>query len=200
MDFCTVISGPMFTWVILPFLIFLARVMDVSLDTIRIIFISKDLKYLAPIIGFFEISIWLLAMREIMQNLNNPACFVGYALGYSSGVFVGMYIENRISIGRVIIRIITRKEADELVDFLKKAGYGITAIDATGATGAVKVIFSIVERQDVESFVQIIKTFNPNAFYSIEDVRFVSENVFPFRMPVSRKRYLWLQRIFRKSE
>ncbi|MBN2299104.1 MAG: DUF2179 domain-containing protein [Deltaproteobacteria bacterium] len=200
MDIFSYLDGNTYTWVVLPFLIFLARVMDVSLGTIRIIFISRDLKYLAPVIGFFEILIWLLAMREIMQNLNNPACFIAYALGFSSGIFVGMYIENRLSIGRVIIRIITKVEADELVNFLKTAGYGITAIDAHGATGPVKVVFSIVERHDIDSFVGIIKKFNPNAFYSIEDVRFVSESVFPFRTPVSRRRYLGMQGIFRKSK
>ncbi|HOO46150.1 MAG TPA: DUF2179 domain-containing protein [Deltaproteobacteria bacterium] len=198
MEIFSFLDSSIYTWVVLPVLIFLARVTDVSLGTIRIIFISRDLRYLAPVIGFFEILIWLLAIREIMQNLNNPACFIAYALGFSSGVYVGMYIENKISIGRVIIRIITKVEADELVHFLKTAGYGITAIDATGVTGPVKVVFSIVERQDIDSFVAIIKKFNPNAFYSIEDVRFVSESVFPFRIPVSRRKYLGMQGIFRK--
>jgi len=200
MEIFVFVDGQIYTWIILPVLIFIARVMDVSLGTIRIIFISRNLRYLAPVIGFFEILIWLLAIREIMQNLNNPACFIAYAVGFSTGTFIGMYIENMLSIGKVIIRIITRIEAVELVEYLKEAGYGITAIDATGSTGPVKVVFSIVERHDVQAFVEIIKRFNPNAFYSIEDVRFVSETVFPFRKRIPSKKYLGMLRLFRKSK
>ena len=200
MEIFVFVDGQLYTWVILPVLIFIARVMDVSLGTIRIIFISRNLRYLAPVIGFVEILIWLLAIREIMQNLNNPVCFIAYAVGFSTGTFAGMYIENMLSIGKVIIRIITRIEADELVEYLKKAGYGITAIDATGATGPVKVVFSIVERHDIQAIVEIIKRFNPNAFYSIEDVRFVSETVLPFRTKIPSKRYLGMLGLFRKSK
>jgi uncharacterized protein YebE (UPF0316 family) len=86
----------------------------------------------------------------------------------------------------VLIRVITRKEAGELVEYLRSSGYGLTCVDAAGATGAVKLVFSVVERHDIPRIVQIIKQFNPNAFYTIEDVRFVSENVLPFRIKVSR--------------
>lgn len=177
----------MYAWCILPLLIFLARIMDVSLGTIRIIFVSRDLKYLAPFVGFFEVLIWLLVIRQIMlSDGNNAACIVAYAAGFASGTFVGMYLENLLSFGRVLIRVITRKEAGELVKYLRSSGYGLTCVNATGATGPVKLVFSVVERHDIPRIVQIIKQFNPNAFYTIEDVRFVSENVLPFRIKVSR--------------
>ena len=178
-------SAP-YTWLILPLFIFLARIMDVSLDTVRIIFVNRNLKYYAMISGFFEVLIWLMVIRQIFQQLNNPLCFIAYAAGFASGNFVGILIENRISIGRVIIRIITRREADDLVDFLKSAGYGITVVDAEGTTGPVKVIFTIVERADIAHVVEKIKKHNPQAFYSLEDVRFVSEAVTPYRRPSSR--------------
>jgi uncharacterized protein YebE (UPF0316 family) len=176
-----------YTWIVLPLLIVAARITDVSLDTLRIIFINRNLKYYAAVSGFFGVLIWLMVIRQIFQRLNNPLCFVAYAAGFAAGNFVGIIIENRISIGKVIIRIITRKESEELAAFLRSSGYGITVLDAEGVTGPVKIIFTIAERRDVGPIVEIIQRYNPNAFYSVEDVRFVSEAVTPHRLPSTRK-------------
>lgn len=165
----------LYAWIILPILIFFARVCDVSLGTIRIIFISKGIKYLAPLIGFFEILIWLLAISQIMQNLSNVYYYVFYASGFAIGNFVGILIEEKISIGTVGVRIITRKEAPDLMDALKQAKYGITAVDAEGSKGDVKILFTVVNRQNIQEVIKIVKKFNPKAFYSIEDIRYVSE-------------------------
>jgi uncharacterized protein YebE (UPF0316 family) len=188
MELSALIGSDIFAWCILPALIFLARIMDVSLSTIRIIFISRNLKYFAPFIGFFEVLIWLIVIRQIMlSDSNNVACIIAYAAGFASGTFVGMYLENILSFGRVVIRIITRQEAGDLVEYLRTSGYGLTCLDASGSTGPVKVVFSVVERKDVPKIVEIIKRFNPQAFYTIEDMRFVSENVLPFRIKAVRK-------------
>ncbi len=176
-----------YAWAILPVLIFLARILDVSLGTIRIIFISRSFRYLAPLVGFFEVTIWLLAVRQVLlgDSVNVP-CLIAYATGFACGTYVGIYLENYLSIGKVLIRVITRIEANDLVEYLKEAGYGLTTIDAEGATGPVKVVFTIIERHDIPRIVDLIKRFNPNAFYTIEDVRFVSEDVHPFRMKHTR--------------
>ncbi len=184
-----------YTWVVLPLLIFSARILDVSLDTVRIIFINRNLRYYAAVIGFFEVLIWLMVIRQIFANLDNPVCFIAYAAGFAAGNFVGILIENRLSIGKVIVRIITRKEADELIGVLRKAGYGLTIIDAAGVTGPVKVIFTIVERTNIEHIVAMIKVHNPQAFYSVEDVRFVSEAVTPYRLPGPRRWARFLTRM-----
>lgn len=92
----------------IPVLIALARICDVSIGTLRIIFLSKGLKLWAPILGFFEISIWLAAISQVMDNLTNIPNFLAYAFGYSMGNYIGMYIENRIAIGMVVVRIITK--------------------------------------------------------------------------------------------
>ncbi|MBN1568030.1 MAG: DUF2179 domain-containing protein [Acidobacteria bacterium] len=177
----------LYAWAILPLLIFFARITDVSLDTLRIIFINRNLRYYAAISGFFGVLIWLLVIRQIFQRINNPLCFIAYAAGFAAGNIVGIIIENRISIGRVIIRAIIRGEADELVAFLRSSGYGVTVLNAEGATGPVKVVFTVAERSDIEPIVNTIKKYNPNAFYSVEDVRYVSESVTPHRLPSSRK-------------
>lgn len=187
MNMTAFLDSTLHTWVILPLLIFFARITDVSLDTLRIIFINRHLRYYAAICGFFEVLIWLMVIRQIFQRLDSPLCFIAYAAGFATGTFVGIFIENRISIGKVIIRAIMRTESDELAAFLRASGYGITVINAEGTTGPVKVIFTIAERSNINTIVETIKRHNPNAFYSVEDVRFVSEAVTPHRLPASRK-------------
>jgi len=168
-------NSDIYSWVVLPILIFLIRICDVSLGTIRVIFISRGMKLIAPILGFFEVSIWLLAMRQLITNLSNPIYFLAYALGFTMGTYVGMYIENKLSIGTVIIRIITRNKPYRLIRALRKAKYRVTVSDAKGAKGHVKIIFTVTRRQKIKDVVKIIKTLNPNAFYSIEDIRYAHD-------------------------
>jgi len=172
-------SSGLFEWVILPGLIFCARICDVSLGTIRVIFISKGIKYLAPLIGFFEVIIWLVAIGQVMNNLTNVASYIAYGGGFAMGTLIGMLIEEKISLGHTSVRIITNEDPSRLVDYLRSQNYGVTTVDGQGATGQVKMVFSIIRRQDLVTVVEVIKKFNPAAFYSIEDVKSVSEGVFP---------------------
>ena len=174
-------SLDLYAWIILPSLIFLARVCDVSLGTIRIIFISKGIKYLAPLIGFFEILIWLLAIGQIMQNLTNIYYYLFYAAGFATGNLVGIILEEKLSIGTVAIRIITRKNADSLILALRKKHISITIVEAQGAKGPVKLLFSIVKRKNVKRAINTVKKYNPNAFYSIEDIRQVNKDLPPYK-------------------
>jgi len=172
-------SPGLFEWVILPGLIFCARICDVSLGTIRVIFISKGIKYLAPLIGFFEVIIWLVAIGQVMNNLTNVASYIAYGGGFAMGTLIGMLIEEKISLGHTSVRIITNEDPSRLVDYLRSQNYGVTTVDGQGATGQVKMVFSIIRRQDLVTVVEVIRKFNPAAFYSIEDVKSVSEGVFP---------------------
>lgn len=169
--------------IVLPLLIFLARVLDVSLATIRIMFISKGFKHLAPIIGFFQIFIWLLAIGQIFQNLTNVIYYIAYAGGFATGTYLGMYLEGKLSIGTQIVRIITVKNAQELADALRSGGYEVTYSEANGIDGRVMVIYCIIDRHDLPAIIDLIKKYNPNAFYSIEDVKLVSEKITQHRKP-----------------
>ncbi len=174
-----------FSLIILPVLIFLARILDVSVGTLRIIFVSKGMKYLAALLGFFESLVWILAISQVMQNLSSWITYVAFALGFAAGNFVGIFIEERIAIGNLIIRVITRRDATELVRYLRESGYGVTSVDARGETGEVKLIFTVCKRRNLEKIIGIIKRFNPRAFYTIEDVRFVQEAFLP---PLQKRR------------
>ena len=181
MNFNFLADSEIFKWIILPFLIFFARILDVSLGTLRIVFVSRGLKYFAPLVGFFEVIIWLLAIRFVMQNLNNFACYIAYGAGFGLGTFLGIIIERRLAIGRSIIRIITQKDATELIDHLRSEGYGVTRMDAQGSKGLVNIIYTVIRRNDHEKIIGIIHKYNPKAFYTIEDVCLVSEGTFPMR-------------------
>ena len=181
------LSSEIYAWVILPCLIFAARILDVSLGTIRIILVSKGLKNLAPIFGFFEVLIWILAIGQIMQDLTNIVLYVAYASGFAMGTFVGIQLENKLSLGMVLIRIITRRDAYELIGLLKTQHHGFTVVDAQGPCGQVHIIYSIIPRHDLREVVGDIKRYNPHAFYTIEDVRFVSEVIFSSRAPWYKK-------------
>jgi uncharacterized protein YebE (UPF0316 family) len=184
----------------LPLLIFFARVCDVSLGTIRIIFVSKGIKYLAPFVGFFEILIWLLAISQIMQNLTNPYYYIFYAGGFATGNLVGIIIDEKLSIGTVGVRIITRQDAKDLVIALKKTNFGITVVDADGSKGRVKIIFTVVKRQNLAEVINLVKKFNPRAFYSIEDIRYVSEVLPSYIKPWYKKNHFKLMSGWRKGK
>jgi len=193
-------SSETFTFIVLPLLIFLARICDVSLGTIRIIFVSRGLKYLAPLIGFIEILIWLVAIGKIMQNLGNIACYFGYAGGFAAGNYIGIIIEEKLAMGTFLIRIITKKDASELINTLNREGYGATSIPGQGKEGQVHIIYTIIRRGDLKHVIEIIKRFNPKAFYSIEDVRFVKEGIFPLRKSWRSIGLQSLLRRFRKDK
>jgi uncharacterized protein YebE (UPF0316 family) len=190
----------LYAWVVIPFLIFVARIADVSMGTIRLIFISRGLKYLAPVVGFFEVLIWLLAIGQIMKNLSNPACYIAYAGGFAMGNFVGMWIAEKLSLGVVLIRVVTNKDAAELVKYLKSADYGVTSVDGHGTSGQVKVVFTIVPRREVGGVHDLIRKFNPNAFYSVEEVSFVEKGIFPGRKAWRGFSLTKLFRPFRKGK
>lgn len=160
----------LYAWVVLPLAIMLARIMDVSLGTARVIFVSRGYKLLAAAAGFWEVLIWLLAIGQIMQNLSNPMCYIAYATGFAMGNVAGITLAEKMSLGVVLVRIITNQNADPLVESLKNSKYGVTSMDGKGAFGPIKLIFTIVQRQSVQEVLDIIQTYAPKAFYSIEDV------------------------------
>lgn len=167
------------SWVLLPLLIFSARVLDVSMDTMRVIFVSRGVRLLAAGLGFFEVLIWLLAINATMRNMNNPLCYVAYGGGFAMGNYLGVSIEAWLSIGKVVVRVITQKDAGELLTALRAERYGVTSIDAEGATGPVKVIFTVIDRSRVSTVLDLIGRFNPKAFYTIESVWSAHEGVHP---------------------
>lgn len=189
-----------YSWVAIPLLIFCARVLDVSIGTLRIVYIARGKRQLAPILGFFEVLIWLLAISQIFQHLDNIACYLAWAAGFATGNYVGMLIEKKLAIGVQVIRIITRFSADKLIEDLKRDGYGLTLIDGQGSNGPVNIIFMLIKRKDQPKVKALIHKNNPNAFYTIEDVQFTSDPVYPHQPSINKKFYQQLLRMDRKNK
>ena len=169
------ISPVLFNWLILPLLIFLARISDVTLSTIRIVFVMSGRRNLAPVLGFFESLIWLIAISQIIKNISSPLSYIAYAGGFATGTYVGMFMEEKLALGKVMVRVITHREATALLHFLHSSRFGLTSVEAQGKREKVSLIFSVVERHDLPEFISIIERFHPNAFYTVESVRFVSD-------------------------
>jgi uncharacterized protein YebE (UPF0316 family) len=178
MDFHLFPDTNLFNWVILPFLIFLARICDVTIGTIRIIIVSKGKKHLASCLGFFEVLIWIMAISQIMQNLNNFACYIGYASGFAMGNFIGITVEEKLAMGTLVVKIFANGYAADLINSLKESGCGVTCLDGHGTTGPVHVVQTVIKRCRLPEVERIIKEFNPKAFYEIEEVRAVNAGVF----------------------
>ncbi len=178
-----------FLYILLPFLIFLSRIGDVTIGTIRIILVSKGNKLISPLLGFFEVLIWLIAITRIFEHLDNWLCYVAYAAGFATGNFVGVVVEEKLALGNELIRIITHRDASELIKILREKGYGITSLKAQGSTGEVGVIYCIIKRSDLKDFIVFMKKYNPNAFYTIEDIRMVNRSLSPVNKSVTNRRF-----------
>ncbi len=174
-------DNSLFQWVILPLLIFTARIVDVSLQTLRIVYVSRGHKKLAPIVGFFEVIIWLLAIKIIFDDINNVLGYLAYGAGFALGNYVGILLEQKMAVGRVGLRIITRMDASGLIAALRKSGFGVTSLPAEGSEGPVSVIYMTIRRCDYDMVERLIKKHNPKAFFTLEDIRYVSEGIFPHK-------------------
>lgn len=165
------LGSPWVEWVFLPLLIFAARTIDMSLSTLRILFIAQGRRGLAPLVGFFESLIWLLVVGQAIKHLDNPACLFGYAGGFACGNLVGMSIERRLAMGTRLLRIIPSGDTTGLVDELRAQGQGVTVFDGHGVAGQVKMLFTVVRRRDLPTVLETVDRLAPSAFLSIEDVR-----------------------------
>ena len=159
----------------IPFFIFFARILDVSLGTLRIMFVSKGLRWRATLLGFIEVLIWIIIVAQIFHNLDNWFNYIAYAAGFSAGTYIGMYLEERMKMGIQIFRIIVGKERDTLVETLKEHNFRVTSLDGEGKYGPVKVIFTVAKRKRWQELATIVNQYAPNSFYSVEDVKHVSQ-------------------------
>lgn len=165
-------------WVVIPSLIFLARLADVSLATLRHILVFKGMRKVVPVFGFIEVLIWLVAITQVMQNLSNIACYLAFAFGFAAGTYVGIVVEEKLALGHQLVRIITRQPLPDLHRLLIDNGYGVTVVPARGSQGAVELFFVATERKRMPQLLATLRGFDPNLFFTIEDVRSVTAGIF----------------------
>jgi uncharacterized protein YebE (UPF0316 family) len=214
----------LYTYVYLPLLIFFARMTDVTLMTLRIIFVSRGKRYLAPLLGFVEVFIWIAVVSQVIRGANNLVAYLAYAAGFAAGNYIGIYIENRLAIGTLVVRAIVQtsprsegvrphsegasprsEEAvqhsvgdnprpygegvEELVAQLYRAGYGVTTVDGQGATGPVKLVYTVIKRKDLPRVMEIMHRIEPRPFITVEEVRSAEAGVFPENATTHRSRF-----------
>jgi uncharacterized protein YebE (UPF0316 family) len=151
--------------------IFLLRVMDMSLDTIRVLFVVRGRKGLAWVLGFFQSAIYILAITSVLANLDNPLNIISYAAGFATGNVVGMLIEERLAIGHIQMTIVSSRRGAVIADHLRSHGFAVTVIPARGKDGAVDMINCSVLRKEVDNIETIVLESDGEAFITAEDIR-----------------------------
>ena len=179
-------------WGLLPLLIFFARVTDVSIGTMRILFVVRGDRLAAALLGFCEVFLWIVIIGQIMAQPTGLLHYVAYAAGFATGNYVGILIESRIALGLQTLRVITAQPTEELERDLLENGYGATRLSGTGLRGGqMTILFSTVPRKRTVDVLQRIDRHLPKAFVSLEDVRSIQAGHLPLRSEMSDKMRLY---------
>ncbi|MEX2584122.1 MAG: DUF2179 domain-containing protein [Gemmatimonadota bacterium] len=152
-----------------PLVIFALRIVDVSLATVRMLLAVRGVKVVVPIIGFFEVLIWVFAVGTVIRHLESPLHLIGYAAGFATGNVVGMLIEERMAIGMATIRVVSRFGGVELAEALRERGYGVTEFGGQGREGKVEVVEAVLRRRDVRDVLKQVDFWDPEAFVTVQE-------------------------------
>ena len=158
--------------------IFLLRVCDMALDTLRVLFIVRGRRSVVWFLGFFQSAIWVVAFSSVLGHLGNPLAWIGYAAGFATGNVVGMAIEDKLAIGYRQLRVVSPQRGPLVAAAIRQAGYGATVLDGHGRDGPVSVITASVRRRDLERLRRAVAQADPDAYVSVEDVRPLSRGTF----------------------
>lgn len=152
-----------------PLLIFLLRIVDVSLATLRLISAVRGRKLLAASVGFFEILIWIVVVGTVVRNLDSPVLVLAYAGGFAAGTWVGMTIEEKLALGLAEVQVVSRSAGVEIAEALREAGFGVTEMLGQGREGRVEIIYTIVRRSSVKAVSRLVDRWDPQAFVRVEE-------------------------------
>lgn len=156
-----------------PLLIFCLRIVDVSLATIRMLLAMRGVKYVAPLIGFFEVLFWIVAVGNAIRFLDSPLHLLGYGLGFATGTLVGMWIEEKMAFGTANVRVVSRHGGVELAEALRDRGFGVTEYAGLGREGQVEVVDAVVRRRDLAIVFREVELWDPEAFVTVGEPRLI---------------------------
>jgi uncharacterized protein YebE (UPF0316 family) len=151
--------------------IFLLRVSDMTLDTLRVLVVMRGRKAIAWLLGFFQAAIFIMAISSVLSNVNNVLNVIGYAAGFATGNVVGMLIEERLAIGHTHLSIISSRRGAAIAERLREDGYAVTELAGRGKDGTVTLLNCSVLRKNVDQVRKIINQVDDEAFITAEDVR-----------------------------
>ena len=162
--------------ILFPVIILVARIVETSLETIRTIYINRGHTSLAAGIGVVKVAIWLLSTGLVLTNLQNLWGVAAYIAGYAIGTVIGMRLEERISIGSVVVRVFVPGDPVPVMNRFGEMGYGITRLDGTGyLSSPVALLFMVVPRSHLNELLGILKSEYPHLLFTVEDIRKGSE-------------------------
>ena len=171
---------------ILGVLVFLARVIDVSVGTLRTISIIQGRTKVAFFLAFIETSVWLLVLSAVLpQVMNSPILGIFYAFGFATGNVVGIMVEKRLAMGYSNFRIITMQYAREISHALREKGFAVTTFEGEGKDGKVTEVYVACERKALPGLIKLVKQIEPDAFYIAEQAGFISKIRRPFMVPAT---------------
>jgi uncharacterized protein YebE (UPF0316 family) len=154
-----------------PLVIFVLRIVDVSLATIRMLLAMRGVKFIAPLIGFVEVLVWIIAVGSAIQHLDSPLHLIGYAAGFATGTLVGMTLEEKMAFGLATVRIVSRHGGVELAEALRDRGFGVTEFAGQGREGRVEVVDVVLRRRQLAQVFKEVNTWDPEAFVTVEEPR-----------------------------
>ncbi|KPK82600.1 MAG: hypothetical protein AMS25_01740 [Gemmatimonas sp. SM23_52] len=154
-----------------PLLIFLLRICDVSIATLRLLNAVRGRKLVAAALGFVEILIWIVVVGTVVRNLNSLMLVISYAAGFAAGTYVGMTIEEKLALGLAEVRVISRAVGVEIAEALRGMGFGATEIVGQGREGRVEIVTTIVPRRALQEVYREIERWDPQAFVSVDEPR-----------------------------
>lgn len=152
-----------------PLLIFLLRIGDVSLGTLRVRLITRGSRVIAPLVSFVEILIWVLAAGAALQNLSSPLHVIGYAAGFAGGTALGVWLEEKLALGLSTVQAICRDSGEAVASSLRERGHGVTSVRGEGREGSVDIVSTVVRRRNVPRVIEEIEGTDPDVFITVYD-------------------------------
>jgi uncharacterized protein YebE (UPF0316 family) len=153
---------------LLPVLVFVAGVADVSFGTGRMLMVTAGLRWQAAVLAMIQIAVFIFAISAVVTNLDNPLTFAGYTLGWGAGTFLGMWVEERIALGFRLIQVINGDASVSVSDSLRDLGYRVTRIDGHGMRGSVEIAVTVIPRRSMARARAHIEAIAPRAFITVE--------------------------------
>ena len=154
-----------------PLLIFSLRIVDVSLATLRMLLSVRGQKVLVPVIGFFEVTLWIFAVGNAIKHLDSPLHLLGYAAGFATGTVVGLWIEEKMALGMATMRVMSQHGGVEIAEALRERGFGVTEFSGYGREGVVEVVYAVLRRRDLPVAFEQVGIWDPQAFVTVEEPR-----------------------------
>ena len=182
-------------YLFVPLLIVLARILDVSISTTRLLLVMNGKSHIAPFVGAVEVFLWIAIVGQIIKGENSWISYVSYGVGFGLGTYIGMRIEEALAIGQVMIKSVTANPANELITYLKKHEIKFSHIEVETHEGIGHVIWAVIERRGLPELTAVMRAFNPGAEFTVSNIR-SSENISTLqeRKLTKNKKHLFLRK------